>query len=133
MFTNPERRWQALRTRDPRSASAFTYAVTTTRIYCRPTCPARLARRANVVFFDTAPEAAAAGFRACKRCKPAQSPDAASARGRHEDIVRRACEAMHATGGRATLRTIAGDAGLSPRYFHGVFKKVVGVTPVLRV
>lgn len=128
MFDTPEARWQALQTRNPRSASAFIYGVTTTGIFCRPTCPARLARRANVVFFDTVSEAAASGLRACKRCKPAHS-DFAPARSRHEAEARRACEVLRAANGRVGLVSLASSSGMSPRYFHGVFKRVVGVTP----
>lgn len=128
MFNTPESRWRALQTRNPNSASAFIYGVTTTRIFCRPTCPARLARRANVVFFDTASEAAASGLRACKRCKPTQD-DFAPAQRRHEAEVTRACETLREAGGRVSLEALASGAGMSPRYFHGVFKRFVGVTP----
>ncbi|EXJ67309.1 uncharacterized protein A1O5_09322 [Cladophialophora psammophila CBS 110553] len=63
-------RWKALVARDPQATNAFVYAVVTTKIYCRPDCRARLARRANVRFFDQAVQAESAGFRACKRCRP---------------------------------------------------------------
>lgn len=65
-------RWSLLSTRSaaPSPTPPFIYGVMSTKIYCRPTCPARLARRANVVFFDTAAQAQEAGFRACKRCRP---------------------------------------------------------------
>ncbi|OAL34039.1 hypothetical protein AYO20_06687 [Fonsecaea nubica] len=63
-------RWRALVARDAHATDAFVYAVVTTKIYCRPDCPARLARRANVRFFDLAAQAERGGFRACKRCKP---------------------------------------------------------------
>jgi len=62
-------RWAAVCRRDAR-AEGFVYAVRTTGVYCRPGCPSRLPRRENVRFFDGAAEAAWAGFRACKRCKP---------------------------------------------------------------
>ncbi|KIY03625.1 uncharacterized protein Z520_00316 [Fonsecaea multimorphosa CBS 102226] len=63
-------RWRALVARDALATDAFVYAVITTKIYCRPNCSARLARRANVRFFDLAQQAERGGFRACKRCKP---------------------------------------------------------------
>ncbi|KIW97659.1 uncharacterized protein Z519_01243 [Cladophialophora bantiana CBS 173.52] len=63
-------RWKALVARDPQATNVFVYAVVTTKIYCRPDCRARLARRANVRFFDQAAQAERAGFRACKRCRP---------------------------------------------------------------
>lgn len=128
MFTTPTSRWRALQTRDPSASTAFIYAVTTTRIYCRPTCPSRLARRANVIFFDTASQAARAGFRPCRRCGPADALEP-STRGRHEELVWAACAEMEARGGDVDFKTLAGGVGLSARYFHGVFKRVVGVTP----
>ncbi|EHY59539.1 hypothetical protein HRR83_001184 [Exophiala dermatitidis] len=73
-YKTPTSRWKALMVRDHLATNAFVYAVLTTKIYCRPDCKARLARRANVVFYDTAKEAEKAGFRACKRCKPCSSP-----------------------------------------------------------
>lgn len=69
-YSTPSLRWSALTTRDPSSANAFIYGVRSTGCYCLPTCPARLARRANVVFFDDTAQAERAGYRACKRCKP---------------------------------------------------------------
>ena len=66
-------RWHHLSTRTP-SSTPFIYAVLTTKIYCLPTCPSRLARRANVIFFSDPKAASSAGFRACKRCKPDLSP-----------------------------------------------------------
>ncbi|KAL2444399.1 hypothetical protein ABEF95_016528 [Exophiala dermatitidis] len=73
-YETPTSRWKALTVRDHLASHAFVYAVLTTKIYCRPDCKARLARRANVVFYDTAKEAEKAGFRACKRCKPSRGP-----------------------------------------------------------
>lgn len=70
LFPTSTRRYQALLSRDPLAHSSFIYSVITTKIYCRPTCPSRLARRANIIFHDTAEEAEKDGFRACKRCRP---------------------------------------------------------------
>ncbi|KAK4154691.1 metal binding domain of Ada-domain-containing protein [Chaetomidium leptoderma] len=128
MFETPESRWRALQRRNPLAASAFFYGVKTTGIYCRPTCPSRLARQANVVFFDAATEVEVASFRACQRCKPSQS-DFESKKAQHRKAVRKACELMDGAGGRVTLETLATSVGLSPRYFHGIFKDVMGVTP----
>lgn len=120
-------RWQAVRARDPSAHSSFIYAVTTTSIYCRPTCPARLARRANIVFFDTPDEAVAAGFRACKRCKPESA--AATLQDRQREAVKQACEILQQSRGVSKLQDVAKRVGLSPRYFHGVFKQAMGMTP----
>ncbi|KAL2854692.1 metal binding domain of Ada-domain-containing protein [Aspergillus pseudodeflectus] len=121
-------RWQAVVARDA-SATGFVYAVITTKIYCRPSCSARLARRANVEFYDTPAQAERAGFRACKRCKPeilkpAVNPQLVS--------VQRACRTIRediGAGRKPTLGKIAGEAGLTPSHFHRVFKRVMGVTP----
>ncbi|KAL3488924.1 metal binding domain of Ada-domain-containing protein [Aspergillus germanicus] len=121
-------RWQAVVARDA-SATGFVYAVITTKIYCRPSCSARLARRANVEFYDTPAQAERAGFRACKRCKPeslkpAVNPQFVS--------VQRACRTIRediSAGRKPTLGRIAGEAGLTPSHFHRVFKRLMGVTP----
>ena len=62
--------WAAFEARDRTADDRFVVAVTTTRIYCRPSCPARRPRREHVRFFAAGSEAAEAGFRACLRCKP---------------------------------------------------------------
>lgn len=65
--------WEAVRRRDRAADGRFVYSVRTTGIYCRPSCPARLARRENVRFHAGPVEAEAAGFRACKRCRPKEA------------------------------------------------------------
>ncbi len=65
-----ERAYQAVTDRDAAYDGRFITAVRTTGIYCRPTCPARTPLRRNVTFYATAEEARAAGYRACKRCRP---------------------------------------------------------------
>ena len=69
-FGSDEERWAAVLRRDPTADDRFVYAVRTTGVYCRPSCPARRARRENVRFHRTTPEAEAAGFRPCRRCRP---------------------------------------------------------------
>src|SRR5277367_4787380 len=65
-----ERYWQAATARDRRADGTFVLAVRSTRIYCRPSCPARRPLRRNVIFFRTQQEAETQGFRACLRCRP---------------------------------------------------------------
>ncbi|KAA8643096.1 hypothetical protein EYZ11_006179 [Aspergillus tanneri] len=120
-------RWQALVNRDAK-VNSFVYAVTTTRIYCRPSCPARLARRANIRFYDTPSDAEWAGFRACKRCKP-QDLQAVNSQ---VQLIQKTCEAIESqirSGSKPTLRKLADQAGLTSSHFHRVFKKITGVTP----
>ncbi len=69
MMTNEEK-WAAVLERDARFGDAFVYGVSSTRIFCRPTCPAKRPQAQNVTFFEGASEAKGAGFRACKRCQP---------------------------------------------------------------
>ncbi|KAL4957765.1 metal binding domain of Ada-domain-containing protein [Aspergillus filifer] len=120
-------RWQAVVTRDP--SARFIYGVLTTKIYCRPSCAARLARRANIEFYDTPAQAERAGFRACKRCKPETLEPLVNPQ---VLVVQRAVGTIKKDiemGRRPTLGRLAGEAGLTGSHFHRVFKKVMGVTP----
>ena len=121
-------RWQAVRTRDPSAHSSFVYAVTTTRIYCRPTCPARLARRANVVFYHSAAAADKGNFRPCKRCSP--DKDSETLDHRHRAAIKQACDTIRQNSGVCKPDIIAREMGFSPRYFHGLFKRQIGLTPI---
>ncbi|KJZ78136.1 hypothetical protein HIM_02174 [Hirsutella minnesotensis 3608] len=128
LYADDASRWLAVQERDPCADGFFVYAVKTTRIYCRPICKARLARRANVRFFAVGSEAQAAGFRACKRCKPDMMGFMP------EDRAIQQIRALVASQGRAcrsgmSLREMAACSGLSKWHFHRVFKKCVGLTP----
>ncbi|GGW24751.1 MULTISPECIES: bifunctional transcriptional activator/DNA repair enzyme AdaA [Streptomyces] len=84
-----ESRYEAVRSRDARFDGAFYFAVETTGIYCRPSCPAVTPKRRNVRFFATAAAAQGSGFRACRRCRPDASPGSADWNAR-ADVVGRA-------------------------------------------
>jgi AraC family transcriptional regulator of adaptative response/methylated-DNA-[protein]-cysteine methyltransferase len=99
------------------------YAVRTTGIFCRPGCSSRLPRRANVEFFDSPAEARAAGYRPCRRCRPAGAPDPQAER------VVRACRFIEASGGAARLSAVAAHVSLSARQLHRLFRERLGVTP----
>jgi len=103
----------------------FYYSVETTGIYCRPSCAARRPKRAHVRFHDTAAEAEAAGFRACKRCKPGQ-PSLVQL---HAEKVAEACRLIEAAEDEPRLDALARAVGLSPYHFHRIFKTILGVTP----
>src|SRR6185503_20608534 len=79
-------RWHAVLARDAREDRAFVYAVRSTGIYCRASCPSRRPRRDRVTFFGSAAEARQSGFRPCKRCRPDAIPVDAWA-----ERIRRAC------------------------------------------
>lgn len=118
-------RWAAVVARDGRCDGGFFYCVTTTGVYCRPSCPSRPAKRANVRFCATAAEAEAAGFRPCQRCRPNAPPreaeDAAKVAG--------ACRMIETAETAPTLAELARAAGLSPYHFHRLFSRIAGVTP----
>src|SRR5262245_63208111 len=69
-MTGLDLRWKALASRDAAADGTFVYGVTSTGVYCRPSCPSRRPRADRVRFFDTTTDARHAGFRACKRCRP---------------------------------------------------------------
>lgn len=120
-----EARWAAVAARDPAADDHFYYSVRTTGVYCRPSCPARLARRSNVAFHATRADAERAGFRACRRCRPDEPTRAA----RQAAIVAEACRAIDAAEEPIDLDTLAAAAGVSRFHFHRMFKAVTGVTP----
>jgi AraC family transcriptional regulator, regulatory protein of adaptative response / methylated-DNA-[protein]-cysteine methyltransferase len=128
-FGHDEERWEAVCARDPAAEGAFYYAVQTTGVYCRPTCPSRLPRRENASFYDSCAAAEHAGFRACRRCRP-DEPTLAERQG---IVVREACRVIEAAQadarGMPTLDMLARGAGMSRFHFHRVFKALTGVSP----
>jgi AraC family transcriptional regulator, regulatory protein of adaptative response / methylated-DNA-[protein]-cysteine methyltransferase len=118
-------RWAALRARDPNADGSFFYSVSTTGVYCRPSCGARPARPENVAFHASAAEAERAGFRACKRCKPDQ-PALAE---RRAELVADLCRYIDAAEAPVGLKALAERAGLSTFHTQRSFKAVMGLTP----
>ena len=118
-------RWEAVVARDASFDGQFYYSVATTGVYCRPSCAARLAKRSNVSFHDTAADAERAGFRPCKRCKPGGP----SLDQQHAEKVAEACRLIETAEDTPTLDALAEVVGLSPYHFHRIFKAAVGVTP----
>lgn len=131
-FSTPSARWAALTTRNRLADAHFVYAVKTTKIYCRPSCAARLARRANVEFYSTPAAATKAGFRACKRCKPDLEPqddpqDVAVAKAC--TIIRAVLSSTDHANGNIGLNELAERVDLTPSYLHKTFKAKMGMTP----
>jgi len=124
-FASDAARWRAVRRRDPAADGHFFYSVATTGVYCRPSCASRPARRGNVAFHRTAAEAARAGFRPCRRCRP----DLPSRGAREAALVTEACRTIERAEEAPRLAALAAQAGLSPGHFHRMFKRVAGVTP----
>jgi AraC family transcriptional regulator, regulatory protein of adaptative response / methylated-DNA-[protein]-cysteine methyltransferase len=123
--TERDPRWASVLARDRSLDGRFFYSVSTTGIYCRPSCASRTANPKNVRFHDSIADAEAAGFRACKRCKP----DLASPDSQNVVTVARICRLIEQAEEVPPLAELARAAGFSPGYFHRVFKSVVGVTP----
>jgi AraC family transcriptional regulator of adaptative response/methylated-DNA-[protein]-cysteine methyltransferase len=122
---NDAARWEAVLARDRGAEGLFVYAVRSTGVYCRPSCPSRRPRRDRVSFFDTPDAAREGGFRACKRCRP----DAALPVDPWVDKIRRACVYLANVDGHPSLATLAARLGGSPYHLQRNFKRVVGVTP----
>ena len=119
-------RWKALASRDGAADGTFVYGVTSTGVYCRPSCPSRRPRADRVRFFDTTNEARQAGFRACKRCRP----DTVGLAQPGVDAVRRvsAYLATHADQ-TVTLAHLGRVAAMSPHHLQRRFKAIVGLSP----
>ena len=118
-------RWQRVLARDISADGAFVYAVSTTGVYCRPSCSARLARPENVSFHLSADAAEVAGYRACKRCKPDQ-PHSLDI---NTEKVAQACRLLETAELTPNLDTLAESVGLSKYHFQRVFKNITGLTP----
>ncbi len=118
-------RWAQLAARDRRADQQFVYAVSSTGIFCRPSCPARLPRPEHVLFYPSAEEATASGFRPCKRCRPGER----SLCEQHAAVIAEACRCIESSPGKIVLRELAAAAGMSPAHFHRLFRALTGVTP----
>jgi AraC family transcriptional regulator of adaptative response/methylated-DNA-[protein]-cysteine methyltransferase len=121
-----EQCWQAVLRRDRAQDGQFVTAVRSTGIYCRPSCPARHPRREQVSFFATPEEARAAGYRACKRCRP----DGPGGNEEHAALAAAVCRYLEAQDGQpVTLADLAAHFHLSPFHLQRTFRSVTGVTP----
>ncbi len=118
-------RWAAVVARDAEADGTFFYSVTTTGVYCRPSCASRTARPENVTFHLTAAAAERAGFRPCRRCKPDQ-PSLAVQRA---TIVAELCRFIESAPHEPTLDELAERSGMSAYHLHRMFKATTGLTP----
>jgi len=130
MPVDADRLWLAVERKDPRFDGWVFTAVTSTGIYCRPSCAARTPKRANVRFYPTAAAAQAAGFRACKRCRPDAAPGSPEWDLR-ADLVGRAMRLV-ADGvvDREGVTGLAARLGYSERHVHRTLVAVVGAGPL---
>ena len=121
---DPEAAWAAVLSRDSRSDGGFVYAVASTGVYCRPSCPSRRPDRRRVAFFSTPAAAEAAGYRACRRCRPA------SASSPGDERVERAVAFLDAhLDEPLTLARLGLEVGLSPAHLQRDFKRRIGLSP----
>src|SRR5580658_5010289 len=111
-------RWARIVARDRTAEGQFWYSVSTTGVYCRPSCPSRTANPANVQLHDTLESARATGFRPCKRC----NPDGPSLADENAALVAKAYRMIDASEQEPSLEALAHAVGRSPSYFHRMFK-----------
>jgi len=118
--------WRAVLDRDTRFDGKVFFAVRSTGIYCRPSCPARRPRREQVVFFRMPEAAERAGFRSCRRCRPRN----AAMTDPQVEMVRRTCLYIERhVDELPTLDDLSAHTGVSPYHLQRVFKRLVGITP----
>src|SRR5947209_8288461 len=122
---NDDTRWRAVLNRDRHADGSFVYAVRSTGVYCKPSCPSRRPYRDRVEFFASSAEAARVGYRPCRRCRPEQPATVDP----WIDKVRRACVYLANVDGHLPLARLAARVGGSPHHFQRSFKRIVGVTP----
>jgi len=122
MQTELQNKWHQVMARDARQDGRFVFAVRTTGVYCRPSCPSRRPRRESVEFFPGPGEAERAGYRACLRCKPTQ----VSAQAQYVTHARQLLD--HAEG-VVTLAELSRRVGLSPFHLQRLFKRATGLSP----
>ena len=122
MQTELQNKWQQVMARDARQDGRFVFAVRTTGIYCRPSCPSRRPRRDSVEFYTNPDEAERAGYRACLRCKPTQVSSQAQ-------YVAKARQFLDNAEGPVTLTALSKRVGLSSFHLKRLFKRATGLSP----
>jgi AraC family transcriptional regulator of adaptative response/methylated-DNA-[protein]-cysteine methyltransferase len=118
-------RFHAVSARDSGADGRFVYAVKTTGVYCRPSCPSRAARPENLRFFDSTADAQRAGFRPCLRCRPDQPAPSEQ----RTALVTELCRFIEGQEQPPSLEELAEHAGLSRFHLHRLFKAETGITP----
>ena len=123
--------WQQVLARDPAADGTFVYAVRSTKVFCKPSCPSRRPTRRNVSFFTLPAEAETAGYRACLRCRPndlAATPDPlVAALAAATDYLQK--HARHAVNARVTLASLATAIAVDPATITRAFERILGTTP----
>jgi len=118
--------WQAVMAKDARFDGQFVFAVSSTGVYCRPSCPSRRAHRERVKFFELPEAAEQAGFRACLRCQPRR----ARILDPQIELVQRVCRLLNSNENESLkLPELASQAGVSQFHLQRTFKRVMGISP----
>lgn len=118
-------RWARIVARDKTADGQLWYSVSTTGIYCRPSCPSRMANPKNVTLHNSLEEARSTGFRPCRRC----NPDGPSLECENAVLAAKACRIIEESEEELSLEELAGAVGRSVSYFHRMFKAATGLTP----
>jgi AraC family transcriptional regulator of adaptative response/methylated-DNA-[protein]-cysteine methyltransferase len=118
--------WSAVVAKDNRFDGQFVFAVRSTGIYCRPSCPSRRPRRDRVSFFQLPEAAEQAGFRACRRCHPRDTRVGDP----HVEMVQQVCRLIEENEGESiTLAMLSQQMGVSSFHLQRTFKSIMGITP----
>jgi AraC family transcriptional regulator of adaptative response/methylated-DNA-[protein]-cysteine methyltransferase len=118
-------RWQAVLARDGASDGKFVFAVSSTGVYCRPSCPSKRPRREHVTFFRRPQEAETAGFRECLRCRPK-----AITGNPRQELMKSVCRYIEQhLDEPVTLARLGAEFRQSPFHLQRTFKAVLGITP----
>ena len=122
-MTTQQKYWLAVLNRDISFEGRFVYAVRSTGVYCRPTCPSRRPRQSQVLFFKASTEAEQAGFRPCLRCRPSAEP------GLRSELIREVCRHIEENSAdRLDMRALSRKFNISSSHLHRVFKGALGIS-----
>src|SRR4029079_11344843 len=120
-----ENQWQSVLARDASQDGSFVFAVSSTGVYCRPSCPSRRPRRENVTFFHQPDEAEKAGYRACLRCRPK-----AIGGNKQAEMGKAVCRYIERhLDEPVTLSRLGAEFRQSPFHLQRSFKAVLGISP----
>jgi AraC family transcriptional regulator of adaptative response/methylated-DNA-[protein]-cysteine methyltransferase len=121
-----ENYWQAVLAKDTGMDGVFFFAVKTTGVFCKPSCPCRRPLRRNVVFYADLQDAVRDGFRPCLRCHPLKAAGFEP----HSEVIGEVCRYIEQNpDGPVSLQALATHAGMSPFHLQRIFKAALGISP----